>query len=70
MALDGWYGVDWAGLKARLREAARAQGISLELISTAAHYQPAAQIEQLMKQYMHKRLMEKYGLPRLSLFYM
>ena len=31
---------------------------------------PAAQIEQLLKQYVHKRLLEKYGLPRLSLFYM
>ncbi len=30
----------------------------------------AAQIEQLQKQYAHKRLLEKYGLPRLSLFYM
>jgi hypothetical protein len=30
----------------------------------------AAQIDQLMKQYVHKRLLEKYGLPRLSLFYM
>lgn len=30
----------------------------------------AAQIEQLHKQYVHKRLMEKYGVPRLSLFYM
>ena len=30
----------------------------------------AAQIEQLQKQYMHKRLLEKYGVPRLSLFYM
>jgi hypothetical protein len=30
----------------------------------------SAQIEQLHKQYMHKRLLEKYGLPRLSLFYM
>jgi len=29
-----------------------------------------AQIEQLLKQYVHKRLLEKYGLPRLSLFYM
>jgi len=29
-----------------------------------------AQIEQLLKQYLHKRLLEKYGLPRLSLFYM
>jgi hypothetical protein len=31
---------------------------------------PAAQIDQLQKQYMHKRLLEKYRLPRLSLFYM
>ena len=29
-----------------------------------------AQIEQLQKQYVHKRLLEKYGAPRLSLFYM
>jgi len=31
---------------------------------------PAAQIDQLLKQYAHKRLLEKYRLPRLSLFYM
>lgn len=31
---------------------------------------PAAQIDQLQRQYLHKRLLEKYGLPRLSLFYM
>jgi hypothetical protein len=31
---------------------------------------PSTQIEQLQKQYVHKRLLEKYGLPRLSLFYM
>jgi len=31
---------------------------------------PTAQIEQLQKQYARKRLLEKYGLPRLSLFYM
>jgi hypothetical protein len=29
-----------------------------------------SQIEQLHKQYMHKRLLEQCGLPRLSLFYM
>jgi hypothetical protein len=28
------------------------------------------QIEQLQKQYVHKRLLEEHGLPRLSLFYM
>ncbi len=31
---------------------------------------PSAQIEQLQKQYTHKKLLERYGLPRLSLFYM
>jgi len=31
---------------------------------------PSAQIEQLQEQYVRKRLLEKYGLPRLSLFYM
>ena len=31
---------------------------------------PAAQIEQLQKQYTHKKLLETHGLPRLSLFYM
>lgn len=30
----------------------------------------AAQIDQLQKQYVHKRLLERYRLPRLSLFYM
>jgi hypothetical protein len=30
----------------------------------------APQIEQLQKQYVQKRLLEQYGLPRLSLFYM
>ncbi len=31
---------------------------------------PSAQVEQLMRQYLHKKLFEKYGLPRLSLFYL
>ena len=31
---------------------------------------PGSQIEQLQKQYVHKRLLEKYDVPRLSLFYM
>ena len=30
----------------------------------------AAQVEQLHKQYIHKRLLERCGVPRLSLFYM
>lgn len=31
---------------------------------------PAAQLHQLQRQYVHKRLLDRYGLPRLSLFYM
>jgi len=31
---------------------------------------PHGQVEQLQKQYLHKKLLEKYNLPRLSLFYM
>lgn len=31
---------------------------------------PPAQVEQLLKQYVFKKLLEKYHLPRLSLFYM
>jgi hypothetical protein len=30
---------------------------------------PTAQIGQLQKQYTYKRLLERYNLPRLSLFY-
>lgn len=30
----------------------------------------AAQIDHLLKQYIHKRVLERYGIPRLSLFYM
>jgi hypothetical protein len=31
---------------------------------------PSAQIGQLQRQYVHKKLLERYGVPRLSLFYM
>jgi hypothetical protein len=31
---------------------------------------PSAQVEQLHKQYVYKRLLERYAVPRLSLFYM
>jgi len=31
---------------------------------------PSSQIQQLQKQFVHKRLLEKHGVPRLSLFYM
>ena len=39
-------------------------------MSPYRHKMAAPQIGQLQKQYVHKRLLEKYGLPRLSLFYM
>jgi hypothetical protein len=39
-------------------------------LSPYRHKMAAAQIGQLQKQYVHKRLLEKYGVPRLSLFYM
>ena len=39
-------------------------------LSPYRHKMAAAQIDQLQKQYVHKRLLEKYGVPRLSLFYM
>jgi len=51
VAVDGWYGVDWAGLKAGLRDTAKGLGISLELISTADLYQSAEQIEQYRRPY-------------------
>jgi hypothetical protein len=31
---------------------------------------PAAPLHQLQRQYIHKRLLDKYALPRLSPFYM
>jgi hypothetical protein len=31
---------------------------------------PVPQVQQLQKQFVHKKLLEQYGLPRLSLFYM
>jgi hypothetical protein len=39
-------------------------------LSSYRNKMPALQIEQLQKQYLRKRLFEKHGLPRLSLFYM
>jgi mannose-6-phosphate isomerase class I len=51
IAVDGWYGVDWAGLKTRLQEAARSRGMSLEVVSTAELFQPAAQVEEYRRPY-------------------
>ena len=49
--------------------AVRTQALYRE-ISPDRRKMSAAEIDQLQKQYLHKRLLEKYGLPRLSLFYM
>lgn len=45
IAMDGWYGVDWAALRAGLSDAAKSQGLTIEIISTAGLYQPVAAIE-------------------------
>ncbi|HEV2211351.1 MAG TPA: hypothetical protein VG167_21510 [Verrucomicrobiae bacterium] len=45
VAIDGWYGVDWAGLQAGWREAGQAQGIAVELLPTAGLFKPAAEVE-------------------------
>jgi hypothetical protein len=39
-------------------------------ISAYRRHMSAAQIEQLQRQYVRKRLLERHGIPRLSLFYM
>jgi hypothetical protein len=50
-ALDGWYGVDWARLKSGLLDAAKAQGVSLEIISAMGLYKPEAEIENYRQPY-------------------
>src|SRR5690242_741910 len=45
VSFDGWYGVDWAGLRTGLHDAARALGITLEIISTADLFVSAPEIE-------------------------
>ncbi len=44
-AVDGWYGVDWEGLEAGLREEAKTQGLALELVRTAELYKRGDAIE-------------------------
>lgn len=39
-------------------------------LATYRSKMPSTQVEQLQKQFVHKKLLEKYRLPRLSLFYM
>ena len=49
IALDGWYGVDWAAIRAGLQTAAQGQGIAIEVISTATLFRPAAEISEYRK---------------------
>ena len=50
-------------------EAVNARAEADRELAPYRHKMPAAQIDQLQKQYVHKRLLERYALPRLSLFY-
>ncbi|MGA2633942.1 MAG: hypothetical protein ABSF16_06890 [Terracidiphilus sp.] len=45
VAIDGWYGVDWAELKAGLINVAKASGLSIEIVSTAGLYQSEDEVE-------------------------
>jgi hypothetical protein len=51
VAMDGWYGVDWARLKTELLEAARAQGMTLEIVSVMGFYKAEAEIESYRQPY-------------------
>jgi hypothetical protein len=50
-AIDGWYGVDWKRLQTGLAEAARTQGLRLEILSSMRLYQEEAKIENYRQQY-------------------
>jgi len=45
ISIDGWYGVDWAGLRTGMREAAQALDVKLEIVSTAGLFKGASEIE-------------------------
>jgi len=47
VAVDGWYGVDWAGLQAGLRAEAKAQGLALEIVATAELYKPGQRLRRI-----------------------
>jgi hypothetical protein len=50
-AIDGWYGVDWKRLQTGLSEAARTQGLRLEILSSMRLYKAEAEIENYRQQY-------------------
>lgn len=46
LAIDGWYGVDWADLRTRLEAAAARAGVAATVIGTKDLFRPAAAIEE------------------------
>ncbi len=51
VAIDGWYGVDWAGLRTGLRETAQSMGVSLEVVSTAGLFKSQSEIDEYRRPY-------------------
>jgi mannose-6-phosphate isomerase class I len=49
IALDGWYGVDWAGLRTGLESAAKEQEVNAEVLSSALLFRSPAEIEAYRK---------------------
>ncbi|MGP8269179.1 MAG: hypothetical protein ACLQLH_03850 [Terracidiphilus sp.] len=45
VAIDGWYGVDWAGMKVCLTDLANASSLSIEIESTAGLYLAEDEVE-------------------------
>ena len=61
VAMDGWYGVDWAGLRAGLLAAAQRAGLSLEIVSTAGLYRSATEIDAYRQPVRHGRSVVRPG---------
>lgn len=49
VGLDGWYGVDWAGLRAGLQQAAQEEGTRVEIVSTAGLFRPQDEVAEYRK---------------------
>jgi len=45
LAIDGWYGVNWTDLRARLEAAAARAGVAATVIGTAELFRPASEID-------------------------
>jgi len=50
-AVDGWYGVDWQRFRTGILEAAKAQGLRLEIFSSMRLYKAEEEIENYRQQY-------------------